>query len=52
MGWILLVAFQSVTFSVAVDTRAECEALGQFNQTYWQQSGQQATAVCMTSFEV
>jgi hypothetical protein len=52
MGFILLILFESSTFSIYVDTHAECIELGELNQSYWQQSGQSAKVICMKSFEV
>lgn len=33
-GWLLLVIIGSQTFAIAVDTREECDALGQANAAY------------------
>jgi hypothetical protein len=52
MGFILLILFESSTFSITVDSLAECQHLGTLNQMYWLETGQNVKAVCMKSFEV
>lgn len=52
MGFILLILFESSSFSITVPTLSECQQLGALNQMYWLESGQLAKAICMKSFEV
>lgn len=50
--WILLIAFQSVTFSVVLESREQCHELGKISAAQWAQTGQDARAVCMKTVEV
>lgn len=48
MGWLLLVAFPSVVFAIAVESAEQCQALARMNQEF----SRGAIMVCARTFEV
>lgn len=50
--WVLIVVFELVAFPVVVESREECQELGQASSAHWTLTGQKAHAVCMRTTEV
>lgn len=52
MAWILLIAFQSATFAIVVESRDDCLQYVKSNLDYWQETGQVPQVYCMPTVEV